>query len=103
MSPQGPDPLPLADAERRAEQLRRTIRRHDHLYYVLDRPEITDADYDGLFRHLVGRGGAGPSATSPSPSSTASPSSWSTSTVCSPEHRRAATVSAARASPRTSG
>jgi DNA ligase (NAD+) len=34
------------------EKLRAEIRRHDHLYYVLDRPEITDAEYDRLFRRL---------------------------------------------------
>ena len=28
------------------------IRRHDHLYYVLDRPEISDEQYDELFREL---------------------------------------------------
>lgn len=34
------------------EELRRLIRRHDYLYYVLDRPEITDAKYDKLYRRL---------------------------------------------------
>jgi DNA ligase (NAD+) len=28
------------------------VRRHDYLYYVLDRPEISDAEYDRLFREL---------------------------------------------------
>ncbi len=37
----------------RAEALRTAIRRHDHLYHVLDRPEITDAEYDRLFRELL--------------------------------------------------
>jgi len=37
----------------RAEALRAAIRRHDHLYHVLDRPEITDAEYDRLFHELV--------------------------------------------------
>ncbi|HEU68903.1 MAG TPA: NAD-dependent DNA ligase LigA, partial [Candidatus Acetothermia bacterium] len=46
--------MPVPDEVRtRAEELRAEIRRHDHLYYVLDRPEITDADYDRLFRELV--------------------------------------------------
>lgn len=40
-------------ARRRIEKLRETIRHHDHLYYVLDRPEISDADYDRLYRELV--------------------------------------------------
>lgn len=34
------------------EQLRAEIRRHEHLYYVLDRPEISDAEFDGLLRRL---------------------------------------------------
>ncbi|HKF77999.1 MAG TPA: NAD-dependent DNA ligase LigA [Candidatus Dormibacteraeota bacterium] len=40
------------DVERRLEDLRREVRRHEHLYYALDRPEITDAQYDALFREL---------------------------------------------------
>ncbi len=40
-------------AELRIAGLRAEIRRHDHLYYVLDRPEITDAEYDALYRQLV--------------------------------------------------
>jgi DNA ligase (NAD+) len=38
--------------ERRLEELRRDIRRHEHLYYVLDQPEITDAQFDALFLEL---------------------------------------------------
>jgi DNA ligase (NAD+) len=34
------------------EQLRSEIRRHEHLYYVLDQPEISDAEYDALMRRL---------------------------------------------------
>ncbi len=36
----------------RVEQLREQIRRHNHLYYVLDAPEISDAQYDRLLRQL---------------------------------------------------
>jgi len=34
------------------EELRDEIRRHEHLYYVLDKPEISDAAYDKLYREL---------------------------------------------------
>src|ERR1051325_11283346 len=38
---------------REAEQLRDQLRRHEHLYYVLDQPEISDAEYDALMRRLT--------------------------------------------------
>src|SRR5262249_38026916 len=41
------------DIERRAEALRREIRRHQRLYYVENAPEITDTDYDRLERELI--------------------------------------------------
>jgi len=40
------------EASERVEQLREELRRHEHLYYVLDKPEISDAEYDGLMREL---------------------------------------------------
>ncbi|MGH7261252.1 MAG: DNA ligase LigA-related protein, partial [Nitrospiraceae bacterium] len=40
------------DAQARIDALRKEIRRHDQLYYVKDRPEISDAAYDKLFREL---------------------------------------------------
>lgn len=40
-----------SDAER-IQQLRNEIRRHDYLYYVLARPEISDTQYDRLLREL---------------------------------------------------
>ena len=40
-------------AKKRIEKLREIIRHHDYLYYVLDQPEISDAEYDKLFRQLV--------------------------------------------------
>jgi len=41
-----------AEVVREIEDLRERIRHHDYLYYVLDRPEISDFDYDRLFRRL---------------------------------------------------
>jgi DNA ligase (NAD+) len=40
------------NVERRARKLREAIERHNRLYYVEDSPEITDAEYDALFREL---------------------------------------------------
>jgi len=37
----------------RIAALRAQVRYHDHRYYVLDDPEIADADYDALFDELV--------------------------------------------------
>src|SRR5579863_2769526 len=34
------------------EDLRTALRRHEHLYYVLDQPEISDAEYDALMNRL---------------------------------------------------
>ncbi|MDP3804534.1 MAG: NAD-dependent DNA ligase LigA, partial [Candidatus Omnitrophota bacterium] len=34
------------------ERLREAIRCHDHLYYVMDKPEISDREYDRLYRKL---------------------------------------------------
>jgi DNA ligase (NAD+) len=36
----------------RASQLRDLLNHHGHLYYVLDAPELPDAEYDRLFREL---------------------------------------------------
>ncbi|SNB47989.1 NAD-dependent DNA ligase LigA [Geobacter sp. DSM 9736] len=40
-------------AEARIQALRNDINRHNHLYYVLDAPQITDAEYDLLMRELL--------------------------------------------------
>ncbi|MEO5631653.1 MAG: NAD-dependent DNA ligase LigA, partial [Nitrospiraceae bacterium] len=42
-----------ADILARLIALRDEIRHHDYLYYVKDRPEISDSQYDRLFRKLV--------------------------------------------------
>src|ERR1700677_2423582 len=36
----------------RIEKLRETLRHHEYLYYVLDQPTLTDAEYDALMREL---------------------------------------------------
>ncbi|MCJ2163677.1 MULTISPECIES: NAD-dependent DNA ligase LigA [unclassified Pseudodesulfovibrio] len=41
-----------SDIVSRAAELREKIEYHNHRYYVLDAPEITDAEYDELFREL---------------------------------------------------
>ena len=40
------------ELERRAEALREKIRYHEHRYFVLDDPEISDAEYDRLVNQL---------------------------------------------------
>ena len=42
-----------AEAARRAKALREAIRAHDHAYYVLDAPTVSDAEYDALYRELA--------------------------------------------------
>ncbi|GAH91248.1 unnamed protein product [marine sediment metagenome] len=42
----------LASIKERIEQLRAEINRHNYRYYVLDSPEISDAEYDELMREL---------------------------------------------------
>ena len=61
MSPESPHPTApprgkrkraAGDHAARAEELREQIRQHEHAYYVLDRPLISDAEFDGLFLEL---------------------------------------------------
>jgi DNA ligase (NAD+) len=47
-----PESLGKEAAEREAESLRSAINRHNHLYYIEARPEISDAAYDDLYRRL---------------------------------------------------
>ena len=44
--------LERAQAKNEAEHLRAEIRHHEFLYYVLDAPEITDAEYDRMLVRL---------------------------------------------------
>lgn len=41
-----------SEAQKRIAFLRQQIRRHDYLYYVLARPEISDREYDRLYAEL---------------------------------------------------
>jgi DNA ligase (NAD+) len=49
----------------RIEQLRDELRRYEHSYYVLDAPEITDAEYDAMMRELKELEEAHPELASP--------------------------------------
>jgi len=42
----------MSDINDQITKLREEIRYHDRLYYVLDKPEISDAEYDKLYRKL---------------------------------------------------
>ncbi|MBI2848406.1 MAG: NAD-dependent DNA ligase LigA, partial [Chloroflexi bacterium] len=42
----------LNRVKERIEKLRADINRHNYLYYVLDSPEISDAEHDALMREL---------------------------------------------------
>jgi DNA ligase (NAD+) len=50
-APKAPKAAAAEPAER-AEELRDLIRHHEHAYYVLDLPEISDAEFDALFLEL---------------------------------------------------
>jgi DNA ligase (NAD+) len=39
-------------AEKKHQKLKEIIRQHDHNYYVLDQPQISDYEYDQLFAEL---------------------------------------------------
>lgn len=45
--------MKLEDAAERVKELRETIERHNHSYYVLDNPTISDYDYDRLLHELI--------------------------------------------------
>ncbi|MDP1654818.1 MAG: NAD-dependent DNA ligase LigA [Hylemonella sp.] len=56
--PPGPD-------QARVAELRRLLHHHAHRYYVLDEPEIPDAEYDRLFRELQAIEAAHPELVTP--------------------------------------
>ncbi len=43
----------MSDAASRIDALREEIRHHNHRYYVLDDPLISDVEYDELLRELI--------------------------------------------------
>ena len=45
--------LDLATARKQVAELVAEIAQHDYQYYVLDEPDISDSEYDGLYRQLV--------------------------------------------------
>jgi len=44
--------MPSKDIEKKIDSLREKIRHHEYLYYVLDQPEISDAEFDKLMKQL---------------------------------------------------
>jgi DNA ligase (NAD+) len=55
----------LAEAKRRVEELRAKIEHHNYCYYVLDAPEVSDADFDVLMRELQALEGRHPELLTP--------------------------------------
>ncbi len=53
------------DPAARVEALREAIRKHEHLYYVLSRPEISDPEFDALDRELKDLEAAHPELVTP--------------------------------------
>src|SRR5579871_6041157 len=43
-----------AQARKKIDELREQLRHHDYQYYVLDAPDVSDAEYDTLMRQLRG-------------------------------------------------
>ncbi|PYO61353.1 MAG: DNA ligase (NAD(+)) LigA [Gemmatimonadetes bacterium] len=55
----------MKGAAARAAELRRLLERANYAYYVLDRPEMSDAEYDRLFRELQDLEAAHPELSAP--------------------------------------
>src|SRR5579862_593434 len=60
-------PMPAAtkDTDKKIEALREKIRHHEYLYYVLDNPEISDAEFDKLMQQLKDLEAANPLLVTP--------------------------------------
>src|SRR6516162_475843 len=58
-------PFREKDLKHKVEGLRDELRRHEHLYYVLDAPEISDAEFDLLMQELKGLEAANPELVTP--------------------------------------
>ena len=52
MPPDFPPQATADEARERIAELRRALVRHEHRYYVLDDPDISDAEFDALMREL---------------------------------------------------
>src|SRR5438552_13554572 len=53
------------DTEKKLDSVRNKIRHHEHLYYVLDQPEISDQDFDKLMQQLKNLESAHPELITP--------------------------------------
>jgi DNA ligase (NAD+) len=51
-APAGAKESPMIEPRKEAARLRDALRHHEHQYYVLDQPEISDAEYDEMMRSL---------------------------------------------------
>ncbi|MCX7659538.1 MULTISPECIES: NAD-dependent DNA ligase LigA [Caldimonas] len=60
-----PDAASKTEAAQRAAWLREQLHHHAHLYYVLDAPEIPDAEYDRMFQELQALEAAHPELLTP--------------------------------------
>ncbi len=59
------DIMTQAEAERRVSELIHQIEYHNYRYYVLDDPQVTDAEYDALYQELKAIEGKFPELVSP--------------------------------------
>src|SRR5262249_7943916 len=47
-----PSITPVSSISKKIDEMRDQLRHHEYLYYVLDQPEVSDAEYDKLMREL---------------------------------------------------